>query len=55
MWFHCDTTSFGIESVGVLTAPNITGPWTFASPCFQVGVCVCVRAFSNAQCAHNYE
>lgn len=35
MWFHCDTTSFGMRSVGVLTADEITGPWTFASPCFK--------------------
>jgi hypothetical protein len=31
MWFHCDTISFGIESVGVLTAPDIRGEHF---PCF---------------------
>ena len=35
MWFHCDTPSFAIQSVGVLTADAVTGPYTFASPCFQ--------------------
>jgi hypothetical protein len=35
MWFHCDLTNFGIQSVGVLTADAIAGPWTFAAPCFQ--------------------
>lgn len=35
MWFHCDTPDFSIQSVGVLTSNNITGPYTFASPCFQ--------------------
>ena len=35
MWFHCDTPSFSLRSVGVLTAPDVRGPWTFASPCFQ--------------------
>jgi len=35
MWFHCDTDSFAISSVGVLTADAVTGPYTFASPCFK--------------------
>ena len=35
MWFHCDTPSFGIQSVGVLTSDRVDGPYTFASPCFQ--------------------
>lgn len=35
MWFHCDTPSFSMESVGVLTSDNVTGPYEFASPCFQ--------------------
>lgn len=35
MWFHCDGTNFDFQSVGVLTADKITGPWTFASPCFK--------------------
>ena len=35
IWFHCDTDGFAISSVGVLTADAITGPYTFASPCFK--------------------
>jgi hypothetical protein len=35
MWFHCDLIDFGMKSVGVLTADVITGPWTFAAPCFK--------------------
>ena len=35
MWFHCDLTNFGMQSVGVLTADAIAGPWTFAAPCFK--------------------
>lgn len=35
MWFHCDTPGFTMTSVGVLQADNITGPYTFASPCFK--------------------
>lgn len=35
MWFHCDTPSFGIQSVGVLTSDSVTGPYTFAAPCFK--------------------
>ena len=35
MWFHCDTVGFGMQSVGVLTADAVDGPYTFASPCFQ--------------------
>ena len=35
MWFHCDTPSFGIQSVGVLTADAVDGPYAFAAPCFQ--------------------
>eukprot|EP00039_Didymoeca_costata_P023608 m.7675 g.7675 ORF g.7675 m.7675 type:complete len:346 (-) comp3752_c0_seq1:59-1096(-) len=33
--FHCDTPKFEMKSIGVLTAPNITGPYKFASPCYQ--------------------
>jgi len=33
--FHCDTPSFSMQSIGVLTAPTVTGPYTFASPCFK--------------------
>jgi hypothetical protein len=29
-----DTASFSIQSVGVATAPAVTGPWTFQS-CFK--------------------
>lgn len=32
--FHCDTPAFTMMSIGVLTAPSITGPFTFSSPCF---------------------
>ena len=37
LFFPLSTTrpSFGIQSVGVLTAPAVTGPYTFAAPCFQ--------------------
>lgn len=35
MWFHCDTPGFGMQSVGVLTSDSVTGPYEFASPCFQ--------------------
>ena len=35
MWFHCDTPSFSIQSVGVLTADRVDGPYSFAAPCFQ--------------------
>jgi hypothetical protein len=35
MWFHCDTPSFGIQSVGVLSSDRVDGPYSFASPCFQ--------------------
>ena len=35
MWFHCDTPSFTMRSVGVLTADLVTGPYSFASPCFR--------------------
>lgn len=35
MWFHCDTPSFGIQSVGVLTADAVEGPYSFVAPCFQ--------------------
>jgi hypothetical protein len=34
MWWHLDTESFALRSVGVATAPAITGPWTFLS-CFH--------------------
>jgi hypothetical protein len=33
--FHCDTDGFAMTSIGVLTAPNVTGPYTFAGPCFR--------------------
>jgi hypothetical protein len=33
--FHCDTSGFAMQSIGILTAPAITGPYTFAAPCFQ--------------------
>jgi len=33
--FHCDTDNFSMKSIGVLTAPSVTGPYTFASPCFK--------------------
>jgi hypothetical protein len=35
MWFHCDSVGFGLQSVGVLTADAVEGPYTFAAPCFQ--------------------
>jgi hypothetical protein len=35
MWFHCDSPSFSLQSVGVLTADSVEGPYTFAAPCFQ--------------------
>ena len=35
IWFHCDTPDFSLRSVGVLTATDVRGPWTFASPCFR--------------------
>ena len=35
IWFHCDTPGFSLRSVGVLTAADVRGPWTFASPCFR--------------------
>ena len=35
MWFHCDTDNFSMRSVGVLTAPAITGPYTFVNACFR--------------------
>ena len=33
--FHCDTSGFAMTSIGVLTAPAVTGPYSFASSCFQ--------------------
>ncbi len=35
MVFHCDTSDFAMRSIGVLTAPAVTGPYTFAAPCFR--------------------
>lgn len=33
--FHCDTPSFSLKSIGVLVADSVTGPYTFASPCYK--------------------
>jgi hypothetical protein len=33
--FHCDSPSFSMTSIGILTADTITGPYKFASPCFE--------------------
>ena len=35
LWFHCDTPGFTMQSVGVLTAPAVEGPYSFVKPCFQ--------------------
>ena len=35
MWFHCDTPGFGIQSVGVLQADAVAGPYSFVAPCFK--------------------
>ena len=35
LWFHCDTPGFGIQSVGVLQADAVAGPYAFVSPCFK--------------------
>jgi hypothetical protein len=35
LWFHCDTPSFAMQSVGVLTAPAVEGPYSFVKPCFK--------------------
>lgn len=35
IWFHCDTPNFSLKSVGVMTALDVRGPWTFAAPCFR--------------------
>jgi hypothetical protein len=35
MWFHCDTSGFDMRSVGVLTADDVTGPYSFVAPCFK--------------------
>ena len=35
IWFHCDTSGFAMKSVGVLTADNVAGPYTFAGLCFR--------------------
>jgi hypothetical protein len=32
---HSDTAGFDMKSVGVLSAPAITGPYTWASQCFK--------------------
>ena len=32
MWFHCDTPGFGIQSVGVLQADAVAGPYSFVAP-----------------------
>jgi hypothetical protein len=34
MWFHIDTASFGISSVGVTTASSVEGPYNFVT-CFK--------------------
>ena len=33
--FHCDTDGFAMTSVGVLTAPAVTGPYTWVGQCFR--------------------
>ena len=33
--FHCDSADFKLNAIGVLTAAAVTGPYTFAKPCFQ--------------------
>lgn len=33
--FHCDTSNFAMTSIGILTAPTVTGPYTFSGQCFQ--------------------
>jgi hypothetical protein len=33
--FHCDSPSFSMTSIGILTADAVTGPYTFSSPCFE--------------------
>ena len=33
--FHCDSPSFSMTSIGILTADAITGPDSFSSPCFK--------------------
>lgn len=33
--FHCDTSNFAMTSIGILTAPSITGPYTFSGQCFK--------------------
>ena len=35
LWFHCDTPSFSMRSVGVLQSDAVTGPYKFTSPCFR--------------------
>jgi hypothetical protein len=35
IFFHCDTFRMQLHSLGVLTSDTITGPYTFASPCFH--------------------
>ena len=33
--FHCDSPSFSMKSIGVLSADSVTGPYTFVSPCYK--------------------
>jgi hypothetical protein len=33
--FHCDSPSFSMTSIGILTSDSITGPYSFSSPCFK--------------------
>jgi hypothetical protein len=33
--FHCDTPDFSMRSIGVLSAPAVTGPYSFVKPCFR--------------------
>jgi hypothetical protein len=35
VWFHCDTPSFSMRSVGVLTADSPKGPFTQVGECFR--------------------
>ncbi len=37
LWFHCDTGSFSMQSVGVAqsTSGSVKGPYKMSSPCFQ--------------------
>jgi hypothetical protein len=33
--FHCDSPSFSMKSIGVLSAESVLGPYTFVSPCYR--------------------